>query len=161
MAFRHKKRASKANCGGFTLVEVMIASGLTVLLSVIIFESVLFCNRMAYDVKSRLAADAIAYDTAWELFNRQLTWFKAMAGVEAISRWEPLDETLYDVWGARSGEVLVYSEILPEGLPATNWEVRVKVQWPALSGGGVSTLTREFYEVNRQKTDRNLFRATK
>ncbi len=158
MAFRHKKRALKTDRGGFTLVEVMVASGLALLLTLAIFESVLYCNRLAYDVKSRLAADAIAFDTVWEMFNRQLEWFDGQ--VFATSSWTSLDTENYDAWGVNGSQVFVFSAVIPQGLPPTNWLLRANVEWPDLSGGGVKTLPRD-YEVIRARTQRNVFRPTR
>ena len=71
---------------GFSLVEVMVASGILLVVVLTIYESVLFCNRVAYDVKSRLAAEAIAFDTAWELYNKQLRWLRQRAPVAVAGR---------------------------------------------------------------------------
>ncbi len=140
--------------GGFTLVETMVASGMLLFLVLAIYESVLFCNRVAYDVKSRLAAEAIAFDTVWELYNKQLGWLRLRAQV-AMSGWEIVDPEDYDVWGAR--EAAVFWAVQPEGLPPTNWVFRANVMWPNATGGGTSMLPRDFV-VERSKSERNLFR---
>ena len=140
--------------GGFTLVETMVASGMLLFLVLAIYESVLFCNRVAYDVKSRLAAEAIAFDTAWELYNKQLRWLRQRAPV-AMAGWEAVDPEQYDVWGDR--EAAVFWAVLPQGLPATNWVFRTNVQWPNAAGGGTSMLPQDFV-IERGRTERNLFR---
>ena len=145
---------------GFSLVEVMVASGILLFLVLTIYESVLFCNRVAYDVKSRLAAEAIAFDTAWELYNLPLPWLKKYARAPLppdVSGWKFVDPEDYDVWGARSGEVLVRWMILPQGSPPTNWVICTNVQWPNGTGGGHSMLPKDF-RLERSKTDRNRFR---
>lgn len=139
---------------GFTLVEVMVASGLLLVLVLTLYESVLFCNRVAYDVKSRLAAEAIAFDTGWELYNKQLLWLKLRAPV-AMAGWEPVDPEQYDVWGDR--DAAVFWAILPQGLPPTNWVFRTNVQWMNASGGGASMLPHDFV-IERSRTERNVFR---
>lgn len=148
---------------GFTLTEVMIASGLMMILSLAIFESVLFCSRLAYDIKSRLAADAIAWDAAWDLFNNPLTWFKTAGYSEINSDIDgmPLDAFAFEVcedpdaysaWGDRTEDVRVVRQVLPNGAPATNWTIRVKVQWPSLSGGAVGEMSNQ---VLRARINRN------
>ena len=146
---------------GFTLVEVMVASGILLVVVLTIYESVLFCNRVAYDVKSRLAAEAIAFDTAWELYNLPLSWLKKHA-VNPLpsdpSGWRFVNPEDYDAWGGLSDEVLVRWMILPQGSPPTNWVICTNVQWPNATRGGHSMLARDF-QIDRAKTDRNAFRA--
>lgn len=154
MERRRVDAAVRGARGGFTLVETMVASGMLLFLVLAIYESVLFCNRVAYDVKSRLAAEAIAFDTVWELYNKQLGWLRQRAQV-AMSGWEIVDPEDYDVWGAR--ETAVFWAVQPEGLPPTNWVFRANVMWPNATGGGTSMLPRDFV-VERSKSDRNLFR---
>ena len=162
-----ERTGARAQCAkgrgraGFTLVEVMVASGLLLFLVLTIYESVLFCNRVAFDVKSRLAAEAIAFDTAWELYNLPLPWLKTYAWRPLPpdpSGWKFINPEDYDVWGARSDEVLVRWMILPQGIPPTNWVIHTNVQWPNATGGGHSMLPKDF-QIDRAKTDRNTFRA--
>jgi hypothetical protein len=105
-------------------------------------------------VKSRLAAEAIAFDTAWELYNKQLLWLRQRAPV-AMAGWEAVDPEQYDVWGDR--DAAVYWAILPQGLPPTNWVFRTNVQWPNATGGGASMLPQDFV-IERARTERNVFR---
>lgn len=146
---------------GFSLIEVMVASGILLVLVLSIYESVLFCNRVAYDVKARLAAEAIAFDTAWELYNLPLDWLKKYARTPLPpdpSGWKFVNPEDYDAWGGLSDEVLVRWMVLPQGSPPTNWVIYTNVQWPNAMGGGHSMLTKDF-RIERAKTDRNTFRA--
>lgn len=140
---------------GFTLVETLVASGVAMLLSLTIFETVLFCNRVAYDVKSRLTADAIAFDTVWELYNRPLSWFENQAA-QPVSMWEPVDVNVYDTWGDRSGQTFVFWSVTPVGRPPTRWVLRANVMWPDISVTGVRQLPQD-YEIVRAHTNRKLF----
>ena len=81
--------AARSGRSGFTLVETMVASALSLLLALTIFETASFSARAAYDIKSRLAADAIAFDTVWELYNRPLAWLENQGALPA-SGWVPL-----------------------------------------------------------------------
>ena len=70
---RHAAQSNWSGRAGFTLAETMVASALTLLLVLTIFETARFSARAAYDIKSRLAADALAFDTVWDLYNRQIS----------------------------------------------------------------------------------------
>ena len=156
----HKVRDMR---GGFTLSEVMVASAVVVVLALTFFEAVIFLNRMAYDVKSRLAADAVAFDTAWRTFNRPLSWFEKEGSefVGGLTTITPLDRSVSDAWGDRSSQVLVRQMVLPQGVPATNWVITVNVEWPRASAGAgtarVETF-REPYTISRMRTNRRVFR---
>jgi hypothetical protein len=141
--------------GGFTLIEAMMASGIALLLSLTVFEAVLFCNRTAYNVKSRLTADAIAFDMVWDLYNRQLSWLETQAA-QPISGWDVVDPAVYDAWGNRSSQVFVFWSVVPEGLPPRRWVLRSNVIWPDVSGNGVRQLPQD-YETARMRTNRKLF----
>jgi len=147
----HKKRTA----GGFTLVEVMFASSIALLLFLVLFETLMVCQRMAANVKWRLAADMIAFDTAWDTFNRQLSWFDTQV-TNAQAAWTPIASERTSVWAA--GTAYVYVSITPSGVPSTNWIIRTNVQWP-LPSGGYARLPDD-YRVVRYRNDRNLFRAT-
>lgn len=141
---------------GFTLTEVMVASALVVVLALMFFESTLFLNRMSYDVKTRLAADAIAYDEVWDLYNARLSWFEDGRYRNLVELYS-LPEGVTDVWGGRHGEVLLNRRVTPQPGTGftTNWVIDVKITWPELSGNRVSTLD---YTVNRMRTQRKAFR---
>lgn len=140
---------------GFTLVEVMFASSIALLLFLVLFEALMVCQRMAAKVKWRLAADLVAYDVAWDTFNRQLAWFDTQV-TNAQAAWTPLPSERTSVWVG--GTAYVYLSITPSGIPTTNWVIRTNVQWP-LPNGGYERLPDD-YCVVRYRTDRNLFRAT-
>ena len=54
---------------GQTLVEVMLAGAITVMLTLVLLESLIFGARTARENSQLLAADAYAFDTAWRHFN--------------------------------------------------------------------------------------------
>ncbi len=151
--------AARSGRSGFTLVETMVASALSLLLALTIFETASFSARAAYDIKSRLAADAIAFDTVWDLYNLQRSWLSENASVSR-SGWLPLDTTRYTTWGPRGDQVFVYWEIEPDPaeFPPRRWTLKANVQWPSRSGSGVDTLARD-YQVRRERTNRKLYAA--
>lgn len=142
---------------GFTLAETMVASALILLLVLTIFETALFSARAAYDIKSRLAADALAFDTVWDLYNRQSSWLSENA-TESRSGWVAIDAERNTTWGARGDQVFIYWEIEPDpaDFPPRRWTLKSNVQWPPYSGGGVQTLPRD-YQVRRERTNRKLY----
>ena len=149
-------RLRRAKQGGFTLVEVMLASAISLLLLMSLLETLSACRRMAADVKWRLAADALAYDTAWAYFNEQTAWFDERFP-EAQAKWETVPADRTSVWFDKQLASLYWS-VTPVGVPTTKWIIRTNVQWP-LPGGGFSKLPDD-YVIERCRADRNLFRAT-
>jgi prepilin-type N-terminal cleavage/methylation domain-containing protein len=143
------------NQAGFTLTEVMFASAITLLLFLVLFETLSVCQRLAANVKWRLAADALAYDVAWETFNKQTAWFDTRV-TAAQAEWREVPKERTSVWYA-DGKAYYFRSITPSGVPASNWVIRTNVQWP-LPGKGNARLARD-YEVVRFRADRNLFRA--
>lgn len=134
----------------------MFASAIALLLFLILFETLTVCQRLAANVKWRLAADALAYDLAWETFNKQTAWFDTRVTV-AQAGWHEVPAERTSVWYA-SGKAYYFRSITPNGVPASNWVIRTNVQWP-LPGSGSAQLGRD-YEVVRFRCDRNLFRAS-
>lgn len=150
---------SRLKCGrrgGFTLIEVLFASAISLLLLLSLLETLSVCRRMAANVKWRLAADALAYDTAWEYFNEQTSWFDAQFP-EAKAKWETVPTERTSVWFDNKPASLYWS-VTPVGVPTTKWVIRTNVQWP-LPGGGFGILPND-YLIERYRADRNLFRAT-
>lgn len=141
---------------GFTLVEVMFASAISLLLVLTLLESLSVCRRMASNVKWRMAADSIAYDTAWALFNGQTAWFDTNFN-QAKARWEAVPAATSSVWyGGQSASV--YWSVTPVGVPTTKWVIAANVQWP-LAGGKFAKLPKD-YVIERHRADRKLFRAS-
>ncbi|MDD4061073.1 MAG: hypothetical protein PHW08_10300 [Kiritimatiellae bacterium] len=153
----HAAQSNWSGRAGFTLAETMVASALTLLLVLTIFETARFSARAAYDIKSRLAADALAFDTVWDLYNRQISWLSENA-TESRSGWVGIDPERNTTWGARGDQVFIYWEIEPDpaDFPPKRWTLKSNVQWPSYSGGGVQTLPRN-YQVRRERTNRKLF----
>lgn len=140
---------------GFTLVEVLFASTISLLLLVSLLETLSACRRMAANVKWHLAADALAYDTAWAYFNEQTAWFDSQFS-EAHAKWEPVPAERSSAWSEKRPASLFWS-VTPVGVPTTHWIIRTNVQWP-LPNGGFARLPND-YVIERYRADRNLFRA--
>lgn len=140
---------------GFTLVEVMFASVIALLLTLVLFETFSVCQRIAADIKWRLAADALAYDLAWETFNRQTSCFVDSIG-EDVAEWAEVPEERTSVW-YKGGAAYYMRSITPVGEPITHWVIRTNVQWP-VPGGGSVRLPND-YVIERYRADRNVFRA--
>ena len=148
-------RSRRARRGGFTLIEVMFASVISLILLMSLLETLSTCRRMAANVKWRLAADALAYDTAWTYFNEQTSWFDERFP-EAQAKWETVSVDRTSVWFDQKLASLYWS-VTPVGVPTTKWIIRTNVQWP-LPGGGFSKLPDD-YVIERHRADRNLFRV--
>jgi len=144
---------------GFTLIEVVLASAISLLLFLVLFEALMVSQRMAANLKWRLAADSIAFDKAWEVFNRQLTWFENEVTASQIS-WTDvsLDQTSAFTSNSKMKAAQVMLWITPNGSPSSNWVIQTSVRWP-LPGSGYAELPK-YYELTRTRNDRNLFRAT-
>ncbi len=89
--------------GGFTLVEVVFASAIALLLFLSLFETLSVCQRMAANIKWRLAADALAYDLAWDTFNKQVAWFDTNVTSNRAG-WYPVPAERTSVWYVGGGQ---------------------------------------------------------
>ncbi len=56
--------------GGFTLVEVMLASAIAVLMTLALMEGIVVAAKISHENSQLLAADAFAWDTAWRWMNK-------------------------------------------------------------------------------------------
>lgn len=147
--------ASRAE-GGFTLIEVVFASAIMLLLFLVMLETLFFCSRSAANLKWRLAADALAYDVAWDIFNRKTTWFEANATLPQ-AEWRQVPAERTSAW--LNGQPAYYCQsIIPVGTPATHWQIITDVQWP-LPNGQAARLPHRCV-IERHRVDRNLFRNT-
>jgi len=149
------RQVRRLNQRGFTLIEVLFASSISLLLLLSLLETMSASRRMAANVKWRLAADALAFDTAWAYFNEQTAWFDANFP-EAKATWETVPAERSSVWFENRPASLFWS-VTPLGVPTTNWIIRTNVQWP-LPSGGFARLPKD-YVIERSRIDRNLFRA--
>jgi len=143
---------------GLTLVELVFASAISLLLFLTLLESLSVCQRMALNVKWRLAADAIAYDTVWEKFNLFTTPLSfSDAYPKATNGWIEVPANQNVGWYA-GGKAYKYWEITPVGVPASNWVIRSNVRWP-IPGGKYATNT-AYYVIERYWINRKLFYST-
>ena len=145
---------------GFTLIEVVLASAISLLLFLVLFEALMVSQRMAANLKWRLAADSIAFDKAWEVFNWQLKKFETDVTEDQAS-WTDvsLDQTSVFISNSTMRAAQVMLIIKLNGSPVSNWVIQTSVRWP-LPGSGSGQLPK-YYELTRTRNDRNLFRATK
>jgi hypothetical protein len=151
-----KRPVTAQRRGGFTLFEVVFASTLAMLLFLTMLEVLFACQRIASNVKWRLAADAIAFDTAWDMFNQQTTWFDTQF-TAAKAKWEPVPAEATSVWYG-GGSASLYWSVTPVGVPITKWVITTNVQWPT-PGGTFAKLPKD-YVIERYRVERNLFRVT-
>lgn len=139
---------------GFTLIEVLFASTISLLLFLTLLETLSVCQRMASNIKWRLAADAVAYDTAWRVFNQQTAWFDAYN--LNTSPWATVPADATSVWyGGKPA--YVWCSVKPVDVPTTKWVITTNVKWP-LPGDRSAELPRD-YVIERCRSDRNLFRG--
>jgi len=141
---------------GFTLIEVIFASTMALFLFLVMLEALFFCRRSAANLKWQLAADALAYDAAMEIFNRQTTWFEANV-TGATAAWSKVPEERTSVW-IEGREAFLFKGIYPDASPATSWRIVTDVRWP-LPDGKSRTLSKPCV-VERHRANRNLFRNT-
>lgn len=70
---------------GFTLLECTLAGAILSLLAVVFLESVSVATRISADNASLLAADAVAWDAIWAVFNCDYASIRAMNVEETLS----------------------------------------------------------------------------
>lgn len=138
---------------GFTVIEFMIASSIVMLLFLAGIEALLFYRRVAADIRWRIAANTIAYDTAWEVFNRPTTWFETIN--VATGRWTVVTTNQTSAFGA--GQAMSWFSVTPVGIPVTHWIIQSDVVWNRLTMGGEGRLAQPLV-IERQRVIRNVFR---
>lgn len=145
----------KCNSGnrGFTVIEFVIASSIVMLLFLACIETLLFYRRVAADIRWRIAANNVAYDTAWEVFNRPTTWFETVN--VATGRWTVV--TTNQTSAFRSGQAMSLISVTPVGMPVTHWVIQSDVVWDRLPMGGEGRLAQPL-TIERQRVIRNVFR---
>ncbi len=78
-----KRRVSKRI--GFTLVEMMFAAAMLVVATMALFGGISYCARATHDESQFLAADAYAFDVAWQRFNEDFENYVPRIFTETIS----------------------------------------------------------------------------
>lgn len=129
-----KGRIGRADCAGFTLTEVVFASAILVLLFLVLFQTLLVCQRMGANIKYRLAADAVAFDLAWDIYNRPLSWFQTNT-VTISNNWNLDASGMSTVWSR--GKAFVLYTVTPAPLTGatSNWVISTSVKWTPPWGG--------------------------
>ena len=155
---REERTCNASRKRGFTLVEVMFASAISLLLFLTMLESLTVFQRMASSAKWQLAADAIAFDTVWEKFNLYTTpQAFSDAFPKATNKWENILAAESGVWyGNLTAQK--YWEVTPIGVPASNWVIRATVRWPL--PGVNKWATNSYYTIERYWISRKLFLGT-
>jgi len=147
------KRKHFSTHRGFTVIEFVIASSIVMLLFLACIETLLFYRRVAADIRWRIAANNVAYDTAWEVFNRPTTWFETVN--VATGRWVVV--TTNQTSAFQSGQAMSFFSVTPVGTPITHWVIQSDVMWNRLTMGGQGRLAQPL-TVERQRVIRNVFR---
>lgn len=57
---------------GFSLVECMLAAAIFCLLTLVLFEGVIFSARIGHENADLLAAEGVAWDAVWKRFNEEI-----------------------------------------------------------------------------------------
>ena len=144
---------------GFSLVELVFTSSIGLMLILVLFESLLFCRRTAADMRCRLAADTLAFDVAWDVFNRQTQWFDTNASDPADFpiRWGWVPATRATAFaGVSTNDIQCFLSVRPNGTPITSWEIMTDVRWRQPNGGWVQLP--QPYRLERHRVNRNYFR---
>jgi hypothetical protein len=148
MAIQENGRPSRK--GGFSLVEVLVASALTAFVFVAVFSSLVFCRKAVADIRIRAAAECLAADKMDEIFNKPLLWFADLPSSGLVHSWDPIPDSLqqayfgfaaYDASAsdasasfAAPGEVRLFYSVIPGGTPVDHWAITVDVAWSMNSG---------------------------
>ncbi len=152
-------RYGRSRSSGFSLVELVFTSSIGLMLILVLFESLLFCRRTAADMRCRLAADTLAFDVAWDVFNRQTQWFDTNASDPADFpiRWGWVPATRATAFaGVSTNDIQCFLSVRPNGTPITSWEIMTDVRWRQPNGGWVQLP--QPYRLERHRVTRNDFR---
>lgn len=152
-------RYGRSRSSGFSLVELVFTSSIGLMLILVLFESLLFCRRTAADMRCRLAADTLAFDVAWDVFNRQTQWFDTNASDPADFpiRWGWVPATRATAFaGVSTNDIQCFLSVRPNGTPITSWEIMTDVRWRQPNGGWVQLP--QPYRLERHRVNRNYFR---
>jgi len=129
---------------GFTLVEVMVASFLTVGLILILFTAMTTYYGMLLGARNYLAAQGLAFDRIWEVYNRPLSYFENVTA-PVLEVYQTPDESVF----GNNGVIRV--SIIPG--TNNNWDIRSNVAWPQRLAGRSRTISNDFF-VARYRTER-------
>lgn len=136
-------RIADKSRGGFTIVEVAVASALLLLAGFALYSSVISASRMTEMAKDYTAAQGIAFDTLWELYNRPFSEFE---NITAATNWtvNPPNVSQLDE------DCIVRVAVFPPSADAPYWEIESNVAW---SRQHSSTISNKF-SIRRYRTER-------
>jgi hypothetical protein len=144
---------------GFSLVELVFTSSISLVLILVLFEALLFCRRSAAHMRCRLAADTYAFDVAWDVFNRQTRWFDNNADnpTNFPATWTQIQAARAAAFaGISTNDIQCFLSVRPNGTPITSWEIVTDVRWRQPNGGWVQLP--QPYRLERHRVNRNYFR---
>lgn len=148
------------SASGFTLVELVFTASIGLLLTMTLFEALLFSRRSAAHMRHHLAADAYAFDVAWDVFNRRTAWFDNNANnpTSFPAAWSPVPADRTSAFGgASTNQLFVFLSIRPNGIPVTSWQIMTDMRWR--QPNNVWRQLPQPYVIERHRADRNLFRT--
>lgn len=124
---------------GMTLVETMLAAAVLLLLTLVLFEGISLGFRVTKENSEHLAADALAYDTLWRLFNWNFEDLIKYKGGNRITISEDDAPVLYN---ASLPETATLSYSITPSANKSTCTIMVNVEW--YSSGHQVSLTNDF-----------------
>lgn len=102
----------------FTLVEVLVASGLLVLMASGIYASITIASRMVYDARQRLEAQGLACDRCWIAYRD--TYDNNLSYPAVTTTAVPMGHSLFPFGGTVRRGITVYTDHVT---------IEVRVDW--------------------------------
>jgi prepilin-type N-terminal cleavage/methylation domain-containing protein len=131
---------------GFTLVEVLFATFIVVFVAMALFTSFIMGLRIADTHRRSMAADEMAFDSAWLRFNQP---YYAFENITSMTN-QPFVEAVPPET-ALGPNAAAFTTITPPLLTGGDyWEIRSRVVWNGHFGGPKTN----DYIVRRYRTDR-------
>ena len=128
-----------AKRGGFTYVEVLVASLISVFLFIAAFEGLTFCKKAALSTACLSAAESFAFDEVNRYFNKPLDWFKDH-GSYNVSSNVPRDLITAYFPSPVDRDVTCITTVTPETRDKwIGWLITVDMEWKVPGVPGLIT----------------------
>lgn len=125
---------------GVTLIEVMLASFITLLVALSLFEGIAIAARLSHENSEFLAADAFAWDSIWQVFNEKYQSPKNLGTTSCTLEKADMPVLYYEGSPAVRYTTIAYSRDSANKIVGT--QISVNVEWgPADSRKRLSNAT--------------------